>query len=274
MSFIIMILILCTGCDGDVTRELRRDGFQDSEKKFICSPFFPANKEDVNYEKVKFMTANHIVNQDGKLYEYSASNQFSSSENCREAQVYFSVKAIMDGNVAKGFDNKYYALTASSNNQSLYSEIRSNDNNYLIYQLLLQDDSVVKVTTVDSGNGLYYILLTDGNVYSYTIKRDDRNAPPTISGTSIVYNKSTFGERIIDYNYAGDSSTTYIKLESGRIFRMVATNLKECSKYIDIPCQYELVEDEALFKNKDRIIAYNGNSLITDYHKYFSMSGK
>ena len=150
----------------------------------------------------------------------------------------------------------------------------SNDNNYLIYQLLLQDDSVVKVTTVDSGNGLYYILLTDGNVYSYTIKRADRNAPPTISGTSIVYNKSTFGERIIDYNYAGDSSTTYIKLESGRIFRMVASNLKECSKYIDIPCQYELVEDEALFKNKDRIIAYNGNSLITDYHKYFSMSGK
>ena len=274
MSLIFLFLLFCTGCDGDITRELRRDGFQDSEKKFVCTPFFPQNKEDVNYEKIKFMTANHIVNQDGKLYEYSASNQFSSSENCREAQAYFSVKAIMDGIIAKGFDNKYYSLSNSSNNQSLYGEIRSNDNNYLVYQLLLQDDSVIKVTTVDSGNGLYYVLKTDGNIYLYTIKKTDRNSLPVITGTTVVFNQSTYGERIVDYNYAGNSPTTYIKLESGRVFRMMATNLKDCSKYLDIACQYELLEDEVLFKNKDRIIAYNGSGLITDYRKYFSMSGK
>lgn len=274
LSFIFLVALFCTGCDGDITRALRRDGFQNSDKKFICSPFFPKNKDDVDYEKIKFMTSNHIVNQDGKLYEYSASNLFSSSENCIEARAFFSVKAIMDDTIAKGFDNKYYSLSSGSNNQSLYSEIRSNDNNYYIYQLLLQDDSVVKVTTVDSGGGLYYVLKTDGNIYLYTIKKNDRNSLPMIIGSSIVYNQSSYGERIIDYNYAGDSVATYIQLESGRVFRMNATNLEECSKYIDIPCQYELLEDETLFKYKDRIIAYNGSSLITDYHKYFSMSGK
>ena len=51
-------------------------------------------------------------------------------------------------------------------------------------------------------------------------------------------------------------------------------NIKECSKYLDIPCQFELKEDETLFKFKDNIIAYKGKTIITNYHKYFTLSGK
>ena len=273
--FIILIIAICTGCNGDVTRSLRGIGYQYNDKVFNCSPFFPKDKDDVNYEKVMFFTASHLINKDGKVYEISLGNEFSSGQNCRVAQTGFSVKAIMDGVVAKGFDNKYYSLTASGSNQTLYSEITNRDNNYQIYYLLLRDDSVLKVTTLDSNAGTYLVLSTDGNIYLYTIKKtNSKDVPPTIGRTSIAYSKNDYGERIVDFNYQGDSSSTYIKLESGKVFRMKATNLSECSKYLDIPCKYELMEDEVLFKYKDRIIAYNGTTVITDYKRYFTLSGK
>ena len=194
---IVVISFICSGCNGDVTRALREDGFTYNDKDFKCSAFFPANKEDIAYEKVKFFTDAYFVNEDGKLYEINLSTPFASLENCKDAQVTFSIKAIMDDKIAKGFDNKYYSLVGDSKVPK-YSEITSSDNNYSTYHILLQQDDVVKVITVDQSNGIYYILRTDGNVYSYTIKKGDRNTAPTVTSSSIAYNQNDFGERIVD----------------------------------------------------------------------------
>ena len=51
---------------------------------------------------------------------------------------------------------------------------------------------------------------------------------------------------------------------------MYMTNSAECSKYADVTCKYEMKEDETFNKYSDRIIAYSGNTLITDYNRVFS----
>ena len=53
-----------------------------------------------------------------------------------------------------------------------------------------------------------------------------------------------------------------------------ALNRKECREYIDIDCQFAFAEDATLTKHYDRILAYNGSTLITDYLKVFRVGGK
>ena len=53
---------------------------------------------------------------------------------------------------------------------------------------------------------------------------------------------------------------------------MRAINYEKCSKYADVTCIYRVEKDEVLDKYKDRIIAYNGKTLITDYKQVFNLS--
>ena len=136
--------------------------------------------------------------------------------------------------------------------------------------MLLKDIDIVKVTTVDSSNGIYYVLKTDGNIYSYKVSKADRDAPLTVSEMSIVYNESQYG-RIIDYNYAGENLGTFIRTEN-KMYRMRATNFEDCSKYADVKCTYELQEDPIFETYRDVIISYNGNMLITNYGQEFTVA--
>ena len=54
---------------------------------------------------------------------------------------------------------------------------------------------------------------------------------------------------------------------------MKYTNMKECSKYVDIDCEYEMEKDEAMSKYLDRIVGFSGTTLITDYGRVFTVSG-
>ena len=51
---------------------------------------------------------------------------------------------------------------------------------------------------------------------------------------------------------------------------MRATNEKDCSKYADVPCQYTMTESEEYLNYRDRVVAYNGSTLITDYRMIFT----
>ena len=59
-------------------------------------------------------------------------------------------------------------------------------------------------------------------------------------------------------------------VKSSKLYKMYMTNSAECSKYADVTCKYEMKEDETFNKYSDRIIAYSGNTLITDYKRVFS----
>ena len=263
----VFVLMFCTACDGDVTRAIRHDGFAIGSK-VKCDIFFTDQSVAIN--RVKFFTGTHIISDAGRIYELSLGQAYSSGQNCRDSGKSIIVKSIMDNNIVRGADGGYYYLNGSG--QTLpYTKITEADNNYQIYNLLLNDQQVVKVVTADSNNGLYYVLKTTGDVYAVTISKADRNTPAAITSTTIVYSKNKFGAFIEDFHYAGNSSATYVKTATS-MFRMKATNAKECSKYADIPCDYTMMESEKYLEYKDRVVAYNGNTLITDYGMTFTVT--
>lgn len=262
------IVLFCTACNGDVTRALRHDGFAVGGE-FICDPFFPKDKEDTSYDKIKYLTGMHIINSEGKIYEYNLQQTYVNKMNCKVADTQLVVKAIFDNRIIKATDNKYYYLVGE-NSVSPYTAVTSGDNNYDIYDLLLKGEDVIKAQTANSNTGTYYVLKTDGNVYSITIQKADRNSPAAITSTSVIYNKNDYGNTIIDFNYAGDSANTFIRT-TDKVFRNRVTNSDECTKYADIQCTYAISEAESFTEYRDRIIAFNGSTLITDYKKIFTV---
>ena len=259
-SALFLVIVLCTACNGTVTRDIRHAGFSVSNK-FICDVF--TDKD--SYSSVKYLT-----DSNGYIYEISLGQVYENKQNCKKANTDVLVKAIFDNKIIKGTDNKYYYL-ASENNVTKYSLVQETDNSYELYNFLLKEDDVVKVITADGSKGIYYVLKKDGNIYSYTVNRTNYNSPLRVVSKSIKYDETNYKSKIVDFNYVGDSSSTYIKTEDG-LYRMKATNYDKCSKYADVFCTFEIVEDEVLEKYSDRIIAYNGNVLITDYGQIFNVS--
>ena len=267
-SLLSIVLLLCTACNGNVTRDLRHDGFNVA-KKFICEDFYPKNNKDTGYKKVKYLTDSNIIDTEGHLYEVSLDQIYSNKENCKKANTDITVTAIFDNKVVKGTDNKYYYLNGE-NNIPRYGLIPDTDKSMELYNLILKEDSIIKVMTVDSNKGIYYVLKNDGNVYSYTITRAEHNSPLRVVSRNVVYDRYDYKARIIDFNYVGEDISTYIKTENS-LYRMTITN-EECKKYADVECRYSMLKDEVLEKYDNKIIAFNGNTLITDYKQVFTVN--
>ena len=54
-------------------------------------------------------------------------------------------------------------------------------------------------------------------------------------------------------------------------FSLLIGNEEECSKYVDVPCEYEIGVDTTLTENLDRIVIYNGKKLFTNYGRIFTL---
>jgi len=268
LSLLLLIILLCTACNGNITRDIRHAGYS-VDKKFVCKRFYPENKDDTSYDKIKYFTDTHVINDDGEIFEITLEQQYSNGENCKEANANITVVAIMDNKIVKATDGKYYYLAGQ--NIANYTEVPSTDNSYEIYNLLLRERDIVKVITANSSTGSYYVLKSDGNVYELIVTARDYNNPATITSSKVIYDNVEFGSNIVDFNYAGNSEKTYVRTEDNKIYRMRITNKKECTKYADVNCDYVMEEDETLNKYIDKIIAFNGGYLITDYKQGFTL---
>ncbi|MBP5678885.1 MAG: hypothetical protein J6X28_03560 [Bacilli bacterium] len=263
---LLFVLVICTACEGDVTRALRHEGFSVGGE-FVCDAFFDENYTD----KIKYLTASRIITTSGRIYEVNLGQKFSNNANCKVADTSLKVVSIFDDRIFKADDGKLYTLN-EENNANAFTEVTSADNSYAIYQLLLEPEGTIKAMTADSGNGIYYVLKSDGNVYGITISQEDRNAPPIIVGSVLVYSRDDYGSNIVDFGYHGDNATTFVRTEN-KVFHMSASNRDECSKYADIPCNYQMVEATVFEEYKDYILVFNGSTVITTYKRVFSMSG-
>lgn len=266
---ILLIITCCTACNGSINRDIRHAGFS-MGGTFTCSDFFPKDKEDTSYKKIKYFTNTHLIDTNGEIYELSVSQPYQNGENCKKAKTDLKEKAIFDDKIIKATDSKYYYLV-DQNNFLNYEEIPATDNSYYLYDLLLSGEDVVKVQTADSSSGLYYVLKDDGNVYAYTVTKENYNAPSVVSSVSIVFDKSTYDSNITDFNYAGNSLNTFIRTEES-VYRMKIVNSKKCLKYADVACKYTMKKDDIFNEYKDTIIMYNGSMLITNYKQVFSVS--
>lgn len=263
------VTLLLTGCDGNVTRDLRNSGLSLSADEFTCSTLLPADEDAKPTDTILYSNGSYAITDDGKLYELSLSQPYSNDENCKKIDFSIRIEAYMDDSILKGEDNKFYYAPGTTDTAPL-TEVTANDSDYQLYTLLLGGAQVKKVVTVDSNAGIYYVLESDGNVYQYTITRQNYNAPYVISEKKLVYEKSEYGE-IIDFNYAGKSAATYIKTKN-KIYRMQAANQEECSKYADVECKYKMKLDETITEhyNNNKIIYYGPSIILTDYGKQFT----
>lgn len=268
LGIVVICVFLCCGCNGTITRALRHDGFSIGSK-FVCEKIVPTKKDSIG-EKIKYFTDTHMISESGKIYEISLGQAYANKENCKEASTDVYVKSMLDGNIIKGTDSKFYYLKAQ-NNIEMYSEVPETDNSYELYRLLLEDDDVMKVITANNSTGEYYVLKNDGNIYSYTLSKENHESPLRVTSVILVYGGSQYGSKIVDFHYVGEQSGTFLKTMD-KTYRMRPTNLSECTKYADIACTYTMLEDEVLFEHQDSVIAFNGTTLLTSYGQLFTIS--
>ncbi len=263
----IFMMFICTGCgNSEMNRDLRHSGFQMDPEPFNCEALIP--KRDKEFEKIKYLGSNYVITTNGVIHEISFGQKFSNDKHCMRAKTDLTVEAIIGENAFRAKDNKIYYF--KGNGGAAYTEVPYSDTNYSTYAYFLSQLDIVKVQNV--GDSSYYVLKNNGTVYNYIIKKD-RNGIIVLSANT-VYTSENLGSKIIDFNYAGDESeATFVRTED-KIFRNEALNRKDCNEYVDIVCEYEFAEDATLTKYYDRIMAYNGSILITDYLKVFKVGGE
>lgn len=272
MLFIMIILFVftATGCkNGEATRGIRHAGFTLSEEEFNCSTFLPASEEDTTYTKVWYYGDTKIITEGGVVYERSTGLPFSNQENCRIANFTRRVVGLLDERIILADDNKLYYLQAGDGIEA-FSPVATTDDAYGLYVKLFYEQKAIKAITVDSQAGIYYVLKDDGNVYKIVISKPDREQPFIIRSNEIIYSKGTYGF-ILDFNYTADIKYSYIRTNNA-IYRQIASNFDECSKYADIICKYDLKKDEKLMQYSDKILIYNGSTLITTYGRVFNVA--
>ena len=53
MFVALFIVITCSACNGSVTRDIRHAGFSVGGE-FTCNNFYPKDKNDTSYEKIRY----------------------------------------------------------------------------------------------------------------------------------------------------------------------------------------------------------------------------
>ena len=265
IGLFVMLAFLCCGCDAihaSTTRDIRHSGFALSGAELICDALL----KDPDYDKVKYLTGKHAITESGILYELSVGQKYSNEQHCMASSLTQKVVALFDENIVKTDDGKYHYIVRSGENAA-YTVVPTSDSNYMIIDAIMRDSQVLKVKTVDASAGHYYVLKKDGNVYNYVVAKTHNSA--TVVSSPVVYSKSNYQGDIIDFSYAGNASGTSVRTTS-QIFRMMATNKEECSKYVDVTCEYEMKLDEGLTKHQGEILGFSGTYLITTYGKQFN----
>ena len=64
----LFVAICCSACNGNITRDIRHGGYSIAGE-FKCSAFYPKNKDDTNYEKIKYFLGSYAITEKGKIYE-------------------------------------------------------------------------------------------------------------------------------------------------------------------------------------------------------------
>ena len=270
---IMMFALVLTGCNGTVTRALRNDGFSVKDNKFKCSLLNLDGKvddeEDNTSEDVKFLVGNYAIGVSGNIYQLSYDQLFSNDMNCKKVAT-IPTKAVLDDKFILGEDGKYYYLNADDGGVvEQFSEMPQEDENYQLLSLFFTGD-VKKAVTVNANINSYYVLKEDGSIYNYVLTQDKDTKQYFVKSDNVQFTSNSYDGKIIDFFYAGDSTATFFRTTTS-IYRYMIGNEEECSKYVDVPCEFEIAVDTTLTENLDKIVLYNGKTLFTSYGRMFTV---
>ena len=223
------------------------------ENKFIC---------DIDYNNIKDFQSDYFVTKNNEIYDISFDKLYSNNQNCKKREIDIDVSNIQD----------YYIF---SKNNKIYN-VRDLEEEYITdySQIYLLDKNIIKIISSDYDNGKINVLVfKDNNIYKQTYN---------ITNGENGFNKITFEKEELYKSLEEYGNIKHITFEphlytnSDKNIQLWKSTIKtiisdkgyyylnevktdECTKYVDIECEFELKESET-YKRFSKDIKFLGET--------------
>ena len=231
-----------------------------NEKKFIG--FYKENGdfECSALEQIKYGGYNFFITTDNEVYLISTYQKYSDETNCKKIEG-AKVTKIIRGSAADD-DGKLYNIENNELKKSIGSDpVEKIARDYLLISPYYGGQG-------DSGE--YFLgLKEDGKIYKVKYKSDYNYEKDTYNSKIISEElfKEIENEKILYFEKAdsanNDISEMFNVIKTDKAYyTMKNINEKECQKYADVNCKYELQKNEELTKEYDNIAFYTTYLII------------
>ena len=191
-----------------------------------------------NLDNVKIIFENGLyLTYDNELYVISEQQKFSNEKNCKKVSDTFIVNSINVGDGMLGLvdeQNRIYTYNIIN-----YNLVEEKNVNYIIKKFVSK-----KIYIKVEGR---FALNNDGiiDIYNYDEFR--------LEDEKIVFEN----EKIVDFMLDISQNDIMVVKTDKAYYVRKKINKDECNKYADVECKYELVKDEYLSNNYNKISIFN-----------------
>ena len=213
-------------------QELKKLKFKDLKESFICSDLKKSKNSLMATRKYSIIAIN------GEVYDIAFNRKFENGENCQKRGFDTKITSYID-NVVVGQNNKFYS----------------------VYENLAEKEMSFDYDIKDIIQKSYqFILKKDGNIYF--------QENPTDTTFKVKYKKSDFSGKInsigiINSDYTENEERKIVVLTDKAVYYTKATNKEKCKEFADVKCDYVLIKDKLLTKNRKHILYVDDTILIT-----------
>ena len=214
-------------------------------------------------DNIKLLTSDRIITKDNEIYDISFDKLFSNNQNCKKIETNINISNIRDGFIFSK-DNKFY-------NISDFEEVGIAD--YL--QIYLLDKNIIKIieSDYDEINGKINLLVfKNNNIYkqTYNLNLANGNRIITFENEELYKSLEEYGniKHITFEPHLYTNSDKNIQLWKSTIKTIISdkgyyylneVKTDECTKYVDIECEFELKESET-YKRFSKDIKFLGET--------------
>lgn len=214
-------------------------------------------------DNIKLLTSDRLITKDNEIYDISFDKLFSNNQNCKKIETNINISNIRDGFIFSK-DNKFY-------NISDFEEVGIAD--YL--QIYLLDKNIIKIieSDYDEINGKINLLVfKNNNIYkqTYNLNLANGNRIITFENEELYKSLEEYGniKHITFEPHLYTNSDKNIQLWKSTIKTIISdkgyyylneVKTDECTKYVDIECEFELKESET-YKRFSKDIKFLGET--------------
>lgn len=214
-------------------------------------------------DNIKLLTSDRLITKDNEIYDISFDKLFSNNQNCKKIETNINISNIRDGFIFSK-DNKFY-------NISDFEEVGITDR----LQIYLLDKNIIKIieSDYDEINGKINLLVfKNNNIYkqTYNLNLANGNRIITFENEELYKSLEEYGniKHITFEPHLYTNSDKNIQLWKSTIKTIISdkgyyylneVKTDECTKYVDIECEFELKESET-YKRFSKDIKFLGET--------------
>lgn len=214
-------------------------------------------------DNIKLLTSDRLITKDNEIYDISFDKLFSNNQNCKKIETNINISNIRDGFIFSK-DNKFYII-------SDFEEVGITDR----LQIYLLDKNIIKIieSDYDEINGKINLLVfKNNNIYkqTYNLNLANGNRIITFENEELYKSLEEYGniKHITFEPHLYTNSDKNIQLWKSTIKTIISdkgyyylneVKTDECTKYVDIECEFELKESET-YKRFSKDIKFLGET--------------